>query len=191
MRLGFQDALFKSATGLHDLLKADVVIISTQARCLIDMSTFPRRRLYQAMDVVGVKSAEAIYVNLIQWKNPLTKNHSTLLIVGFHADKPAFNLPEVNSQVQKTKLPDTILLDRKTMGEYQQVIEQVEQGIETTTKIRKRTINIEGLFTLGSSFGADGHLITSDQNFFRLFPKRSAGSVSIGLIRVGNGYEAK
>ena len=66
MRLGFQDALFKSATGLHDLLKADVVIISTQARCLIDMSTFPRRRLYQAMDVVGVKSAEAIYVNPIQ-----------------------------------------------------------------------------------------------------------------------------
>ncbi|CCH65465.1 hypothetical protein RINTHM_10040 [Richelia intracellularis HM01] len=40
-----QDALFKSATGLHNLLKADAIIISTQVSCLIDMS-FPMQKIY-------------------------------------------------------------------------------------------------------------------------------------------------
>ncbi|MDJ0618653.1 MAG: ABC transporter permease DevC [Calothrix sp. MO_192.B10] len=191
MQLGFQGALFNSATRLHNLLEADVVVFSTQARNLIDMSTFPRRRLYQAMDVPGVQSSGAIYVNSIQWKNPLTKSRSNLLIIGFDPDKPAFNLPEVNSQLQKTKLPDTILLDRNTRGEYQQVVAQIEQGKKTTTEVEKRTITIGGLFTIGSSFGTDGHLMTSDQNFLRVFPRRSASSVSIGLLKVQPGYEAQ
>ncbi|MDJ0798863.1 MAG: ABC transporter permease DevC [Calothrix sp. MO_167.B12] len=189
MQLGFQGALFNSATRLHNALEADVVVFSTQARNLIDMSTFPRRRLYQAMDVPGVQSSEAIYLNNIQWKNPLTKTRSNLLIIGFDPDKPAFNLPEVNSQLQKTKLPDIILLDRNTRGEYQQVVAQVEEGKKTTTEVEKRTITIGGLFTIGSSFGTDGHLITSDQNFLRVFPRRSASSVSIGLLKVQPGYE--
>ena len=189
MQLGFQSALFNSATRLHKSLQGDIVIFSTQARNLTDMSTFTRRRLYQAMNVPGVKSVDAIYTNTIKWKNPLTRNRNNLLIVGFDPDQQVFNIPEINTQLQKTKLPDTLLLDTKTRGEYTEVISQIQQGKTVTTEVERRTVTISGLFTVGSSFGSDGHLMTSDQNFLRLFPRREAASISLGLINLKPGHD--
>ncbi|OUL26576.1 ABC transporter [Nostoc sp. T09] len=191
MQLGFQSALFDSATRLHQVLRADVVIISNQARNISFMSSFPRRRLYQAADVPGVKSAEALYTNNVTWKNPQTHRETGMLIIGFNPDQPAFNLPEVNSQLPTIKLPDTVLFDDASRGDYKQAIAQVTQGKPVTTEIDRRTISINGLFTVGASFGADGSLLTSDQNFLQLFPKRQAGSVSIGLIQLQPGYDPK
>ncbi|OUL25599.1 ABC transporter permease DevC [Nostoc sp. 106C] len=191
MQLGFQSALYDSATRLHQVLRADVVIISNQARNLSFMSSFPRRRLYQAADVPGVKSAEAMYTNNVTWKNPQTHRETGMLIIGFNPDQPAFNLLEVNRQLPTIKLPDTVLFDAASRGDYKEAIAQVAQGKPVTTEIDRRTISINGLFTVGASFGADGSLITSDQNFLQLFPKRQAGSVSIGLIQLQPGYEPK
>jgi putative ABC transport system permease protein len=82
------------------------------------------------------------------------------------------------------KLPDTFLFDRGARGDYNEAIAQLDQGKPVTTEIDRRTITIGGLFQLGASFGADGNLITSDQNFLRLFPRREAGSISLGLIQL-------
>jgi putative ABC transport system permease protein len=191
MQLGFQSALFDSATRLHQVLRADVVLVSTQARNLSFMSTFPRRRLYQAADIPGVKSAEAMYTNNVTWKNPETHRETGMLMIGFNPDQPAFNLPEVNRQLSVITLPDTVLFDAGSRGDYKKAIAQVTQGKPVTTEIDRRTISINGLFKVGASFGADGSLITSDQNFLRLFPKRDAGSVSIGLIQLKPGYDPK
>ncbi|MEM7553975.1 MAG: ABC transporter permease DevC [Cyanobacteria bacterium P01_A01_bin.84] len=191
MQFGFQSALFDSATRLHNVLDADVLIISTQARNLIDMSTFTRRRIYQAMDVEGVKSVDGLYTNTLKWKNPQTKERNTLLIVGFEPEKKVFDIPEINQQLPKTKLPDTLLFDRNTRGKYQNVLEKFKSGKTITTEVDKRTVKIGGLFTIGSSFGADGHIITSDQNFLRLFPRRDASSVSAGLIKIEPGYKSE
>jgi putative ABC transport system permease protein len=42
---------------------------------------------------------------------------------------------------------------------------------------------------LGTSFGAEGNLITSDQNFLRLFPARQAASINLGLVYLEPGYD--
>jgi len=191
MQLGFQSALYDSNTRLHRSLQADIILMSPQARNWQGLSTFSRRRLYQAEDIAGVKSADAMYVNIITWKNPNTRAQRQVQVIGFDPDRPAFNLPEVNQQLDKLKLPDTVLFDRKSRGEYKEVITQVDQGKSVTTEIERRTITVGGLFTVGASFGADGSLITSDQNFLRLFPRRDAASVSLGLIRVEPGYDPK
>ncbi|MCJ8282076.1 MAG: ABC transporter, partial [Rivularia sp. ALOHA_DT_140] len=57
MQLGFRNALFNSATQLHESLRADIVLLSPQALNLQDLSTFTRRRLFQAMDIRGVATA--------------------------------------------------------------------------------------------------------------------------------------
>ncbi|MEO0967067.1 MAG: ABC transporter permease DevC, partial [Cyanobacteria bacterium J06639_18] len=160
-----------------------------QARNLTDMSTFTRRRLYQAMSVPGVKSVDAVYTNTIKWRNPQTKNRSNLLIVGFNPDKEIFDIPAINSQKQKTKIPDTILFDTKTRGDYTKVISLVQKGKPVTTEVERRTVSISGLFTIGSSFGADGHLMTSQENFLRLFPRRESASVSLGLVNIKPGHD--
>jgi putative ABC transport system permease protein len=189
LQLGFQGALFNSATRLHKMLDADVIIYSPQALNLTAMSTFPRRRLYQAMDVMGVQSADAMYVSPITWKNPQTREKKSLLIIGFNPDRPAFNFPEVNQQIDRIKQPDTLLFDSKARGTYDKVIADVKADKTVTTEIERRTISVGGLFKLGSSFGADGHLMTSQENYLRLRPRQSQSDVNIGLLKVKAGYD--
>jgi putative ABC transport system permease protein len=189
MQSGFQTALYDSNTRLHRSLQADIILISPQARSLQSMSIFSRRRLYQAMDVPGVKSAEAMYCNHIIWKNPQTRLETGVLIIGINPDKPAFDLPEINQQLQKIKLANTVLFDRAARGEYQQAIQQIQQGKTVTTEINGSTITIGGLFTLGASFAADGSLITSANNFSKIFARQPTNSVSIGLVKVKSGYK--
>jgi putative ABC transport system permease protein len=184
MQLGFQAALFDSNTRLHRSMEADIFLISPQARNLANMSTFTRRRLFQANDMPGVKSAEPMYVNFIDWKNPETGKKNTILVAGFNPDKPAFDLPEVKSQLNKVKLPDAVLFDRAGRGDYLELIAKVDQGKSVKAEVERRTVNVSGLFKVGASFIADTTLMTSDQNFLRLFPRREAGSISIGLVKL-------
>jgi putative ABC transport system permease protein len=56
-----------------------------------------------------------------------------------------------------------------------------------STEINNRDVEIVGLYSLGTSFGIDGSIITSDLNFRRLFPDRSPSRIEIGLIRLEPG----
>ena len=187
MQLGFMNALYTTNTQYPRKIKGDIVLTSTQATNFNKPYTFPRRRLYQAMDIPGVESAEPVYVGSISWRNPQNREKTSMMVIGFDPDKSTFDLPEVNSQLDRVKIPDTVLFDRASRGEYEEVISQIEQGKPVTTEIERTTINIDGLFELGASFADDGALITSDQNFMRLFPRKQPGMVSIGVIDLEKG----
>lgn len=191
MQLGFQNALYDSNTRLSRSLQTDLVLVSPQARNMQNLSTFSRRRLYQAMDIPGVKAAEPFYANTIVWKHPQTRQETTVQLVGFNPNHAAFNLPEVNQQLDKLKLPDTVLFDRGSRGNYSETIAQVVQNKTITTEVERRTITVAGLFTLGASFGADGTLMTSDQNFLLMFPRREAASISLGLVDLAPGDDSQ
>lgn len=191
MQLGFQAALYDSTTRLHQSIRADLVLISPQGRNLMNMATFPRRRLYQSMSLTGVKSADALYINVADWKNPQTRHKTGILVVGFDPDTSVFNLPGVNENLNTIKLPDAVLFDRSSRGDYKATIAQVVQGKSVSTEVGDRKINISGLFSIGASFGADGSLITSDLNFLRIFPRRNPESVSVGLISLQPGTDPR
>ena len=185
MQLGFKDALFTTNTQYPRLVNGDIVLLSTQATNFNELYTFPRRRLYQAMDVPGVRSVEPVYIGSLNWRNPQTKEKTSMMVMGFDPERPAFNLPEVNSQLDKVKIPNTVLFDRASRGKYEEVIAQVEQGQVITTESDRNTVTIAGLFEVGASFADDGALITSDYNFLRLFPRKQQGTVSLGIINLG------
>ena len=191
MQLGFQDALYKTNTQYPRLLQTDIVLVSSQARNFNSLFTFPQRRLLQAMDIPGVKSADELYIASVEWRNPQTREKTSLLAIGQNPDQPALNLPAVNQQLDAVKMPNTLLFDKAARGDYQEVISQVEEGKPVTTEIARRTVTIAGLFELGASFGDDGAVVTSEENFLRLVPKRQPGTVSIGLINVESGYESE
>jgi putative ABC transport system permease protein len=189
MQLGFMNALYSSNTQYPRKVNGDIILTSTQATNFNRPYTFPRRRLYQAMDLPGVESAEPIYIGSTSWRNPQTQEKTSMTVIGFDPDKPAFDLPEVNSQLNKVKIPDRVLFDRASRGEYDEVISQVERGKPVTSEIERSTVTVTGLFSVGASFEDDGALITSDQNFLRLFPRKQPGMVSIGLIELQEGAD--
>ncbi len=189
MQLGFQSALFDSNTRLNRAILADVVLVSNQAKNTDNISTFTRRRLFDASDVPGVKTAEPMYISTVTWRNPQTRKKAKVQAIGFNPERPALNIPEANAQLDKIQLPDSFLFDKGARGEYKQIFAQIEAGKEVSTEVDRRTITINGLFKFGASFASDGLLISSSDNYLRLFPRQKAGSVNLGLIYIKPGYD--
>jgi putative ABC transport system permease protein len=189
-QMGFQAALFDSSVRTQQILNADAVIFSPQALNFGNLSTIPRRRLLQAQDVPGIKSAHAMYVNNVTWRNPQTRRETVIRVIGFDPDFVALNLPDMGAKMAKTKVPDVVLFDKASRGTYQEVIPKIERGDRIQTEVDRRTITLADTFAIGSSFGTDGHLVTSNGNFLRLFPRRKAESISLGILTLEPGANA-
>jgi putative ABC transport system permease protein len=110
-------------------------------------------------------------------------------VLGFDPDADVLDLPEVNAQTDKLKQVDTVLFDRGSRGRYGQTIERLARGEEIPVEAERRTLIIGGLFHLGASFGADSTLMTSDQSFLRIFPRRDPAGVSLGLLTLAPGTD--
>ncbi|RUT02830.1 ABC transporter [Dulcicalothrix desertica PCC 7102] len=188
MQLGFQSALFDSNTRLNRSILADIVLVSSQAKNTQNLSTFSRRRLFDASDIPGVKTSEPMYIGMVTWRNPQTLKRATVQAIGFNPEVPALDIPAANAQLDKIQLPNSFLFDRGARGEYKKVFESVDAGKEVTTEVDRKTITISGLFKFGASFAADGILLSSEENFLRLFPRQKASSVNVGLIYLQPGY---
>jgi putative ABC transport system permease protein len=189
IQLGFQTALYDSNTRLHQTINADLVLVSPQGRNIVNLGTFPRRRLYQALNFDEVISAKPLYTDFVEWKNPETHLKTSVLLIGFDPEKSTFLIPEVEQNLDKIKLPDVLVFDRGSRGNYRETLANLEQGKTVSTEIQDRKIKIEGLFLSGASFAADGNLMTSDLNFHRIFTRRHPSQVSAGLIKLKAGVD--
>jgi putative ABC transport system permease protein len=189
MQLGFQRALFESNTQLHRSLNADIILISPQGRNIVNLTSFPRRRLFQSLSIPGVAAATPLYTDFVDWKNPQTQLKTSILLMGIDPNRSVFNIPGVERYRQQLTLPDTLLFDDGSRGDYAKTIAAIQQGQKVPTEVGGRRVNIIALFTSGASFAADGNVITSDINFQRIFPQRRMSQVSAGLITLKPGAD--
>jgi putative ABC transport system permease protein len=83
-----------------------------------------------------------------------------------------------------------VLFDRASRPEFGPVAATLDSGKPVVTEINDREIVVVGLFEMGTSFGIDGTVITSDDNWLRLFPQRPRNEIQLGLIRLKEGRDA-
>ena len=184
MQLGFKNALFDSSVRLHKSLQGDIFILHSQTDSLVGGKSFSSRRLYEVMGVEGVKNVSPIYINVTDWKNPITKGNRRIFVVGVNPVNNLFTLPGMEETLPLIKQPDVVLFDERSRGEFGPIKQDFEAGKVVKTEVANRQITVGGLFSLGASFGADGTVVTSDLNFFRIFPTRSKGLIDVGVIQL-------
>lgn len=189
MQFGFNDALFESAVRVHEHLKGDLVLISPKSLYLVSMQSFSRRRLYQALAFDGVESIAPVYVGIGLWKNPGTRKFRNIFVLGIDPTDSVLDLPAVNKELDTLRLSDLALFDRRSRPEFGPVARMFDAGTPVVTEVSDRRISVVGLFRLGTSFGIDGSLITSDLNFLRIFKHRPPGLIDIGLIKLRPGVD--
>ncbi|MBO1052630.1 MAG: FtsX-like permease family protein [Dolichospermum sp. DET73] len=190
MQIGFQDALYSSATQVHKHLRGDLFLISSQYKSLTSTQSFPRSRLYQILGFNGIESVEPLYVQFAKLKNPINGRKYPIYILGFDPVKSIFRLPEVDQNFQLLKIPDQVFFDRAARPEFGPIAEYFQKnqpiGMEIFSYLGTigYKVKVSGLFTLGPSFGVDGNLIVSSSTFFKIFPEHRSNQIDIGLIHL-------
>ena len=188
MQIGFQDALYASATQVHKHLRGDLFLVSSQYKSLTSTQSFPRSRLYQILGFNGIASVEPLYVQFAKLKNPLNGRKYPIYVLGFDPVKSIFRLPEIDQDFQLLKIPDQVFFDRAARPEFGPIAEYFQKNKPISMEIFSYLgtvgykVKVSGLFTLGPSFGVDGNLIVSSSTFFRIFPEHRSNQVDIGSI---------
>ena len=190
MQLGFRKALFDSATRLHQAFAGDLFLISPQFDFMAQPKSFSRRRLVQASSHPNVASVSPVYLGLSLWKNPDTGKTRMIFVAGIDPSDDVLDLPGVREQRDLIRLQDVVLYDRAGRPEFGAVVAAVAAGQPVSTEVGNRRITVAGLFEMGTSFGVDACIVTSDTNFLRLFPNRQRGLIDVGVIRLRAGADA-
>lgn len=190
MQLGFQSALFDSAVRYHTKLDYDLAMISPKTDFIVQPEAFTRRRLYQALGVDGVEAVSPIYLGQARWRNPVAPAETrTIYVLGFNPEHDILSLPGIAERREDLRRSDVVLYDALSRPEFGPVAELVRRDGALETEVGTRAVSVVGLFELGTSFGIDASLVTSDLNFRRMFPERPAGLINLGLLRLEPGAD--
>jgi putative ABC transport system permease protein len=190
MQLGFRSALFESAVRFHERFDYDIALFSPDSVFIVRPQSFSIRRLYQAMGFEAVEDASPVYIFPSVWKNPWTNQRRSINTIGFHPDDALLDLPGFDEIRERLRQQDVVLFDRASRPEFGPVADAIESGERIVTEINDREIEVTGLFEMGTSFGIDGTVVTSDDNWLRLFPQRPRSEIHLGLIRLHDGVDA-
>ncbi len=189
MQMGFRDSLYGSAIMFHAHLRGELVLVNPQYEFLAHMKPFARGHLYESLGVDGVKSVTPIYVQLGEWQNLDTRAAKSILVIGFDPAHCAFDFPGVRERYTALREPDVVLFDAASRPEYGAIPARFREGRAIHAEINHRRVSIGGLYAMGTSFGYSGSVITSDQNFLRLFPDRDRDLIQVGLISLRPGAD--
>lgn len=184
-QLGVRDALFDSQVSFYSTLQGDLFLVNRLSDNLQSIKSFSRDNLYQAAGINGVASLGSLYIGQADWRNPDNRASRQIFVYGIDPNQPAFNLPEVNQRLDELKLLNRALFDRAgALPQLGDVPTLLKKENSLSVQTNDLEIKIVGLFTLGSSFSAEGNLITSNSTFLRLFSQRQANEIDVGIVKI-------
>jgi putative ABC transport system permease protein len=190
MQLGFRSALFESAVRFHERFDYDIALFSTESVFIVRPRPFSIRRLYQALGDEAVEGVSPVYIFPAVWKNPWNNVRRSITAIGLNPEDNLLMTKGFDENRLKLRQQDVVLFDSASRPEFGPVGKEFESSGPIVTELNDREIEVVGLFEMGTSFGIDGNLVTSDDNWLRLFPDRSRNEIQLGLIQLHDGEDA-
>jgi putative ABC transport system permease protein len=189
VQLGFRASLFESAVRYHQRLHYDIALFSTESSFIALPKSFSNRRLYQALGVGGVEAVSPVYIYRSFWKNPYDHQMRNALTLGIDPSDDVLDAPGVKENLHHVRRRDVVLFDGASRAELGPIAERFAAGERIETEVNDRQIEVGGIFTMGPSFGIDGSILTSADNFLRLFPERRRTQIDLGLVTIEPGRD--
>jgi len=183
LQLGFYASVPEGGLLFYNSMHFDLILASSDYVFEAQSSSFPRRRLYQALALPEVASAEALYQGSGRWLNSEGGLARDVFVFGFRPGDRIFDIAEINSQLNTLRQPDTILIDAASRFEFGPLVPGRRVEIEN------RAVTVGGTYHLGTGFVGLGVAVTSDLNFLRMFPKQELTDANLGLISLKPGAD--
>jgi putative ABC transport system permease protein len=190
MQLGFRSALFESAVRFHERLNYDIALFSTESVFIVRPQPFSSRRLYQALADESVAAVSPVHIFPGIWKNPWNNDRRSISVFGFDPEDDILDAEGFNENRQRLRQQDAVLFDIASRPEFGAVAREFDPDTGLSTELNNRKVKVVGLFKMGTSFGIDGNILTSEDNWLRLFPGRSRNDIELGLIKLKDGADA-
>jgi putative ABC transport system permease protein len=189
MQLGFRSALFESAVRYHERLNYDIALFSPDSVFIVRPQGFSIRRVYQALADEAVAEVMPVYIFPAVWKNPWNNQRRSLKAMGFDPQHDILDAEGFGEARTLLARQNVVAFDAKSRPEFGPVGDMFEQGGPFFTEINDREMQVVSIFEMGTSFGIDGTVLMSDDNWLRLFPQRSRNEVQLGLINLVPGAD--
>jgi len=189
MQLGFRAALFESAIRFHERLNYDIALFSTNSVFIVRPQPFSNRRLYQALGDEAVASVTPVHIFPGVWKNPWNNGRRSINVIGFNPEDDLLDAKGFDDYRQLLRQQDVVIFDAASRPEFGPVAEEFSLDRDLITELNDRQVQVVGLFEMGTSFGIDGSVMTSEDNWLRLFPTRSRNDIELGLINLKEGAD--
>lgn len=189
MQLGFRAALFDSSVRFHERLNYDIALFSTDSVFIVRPEEFSIRRLYQALGDPDVAEVMPVYIAPALWRNPWTHQRRTINAIGFDPQHEILKTAGFDTVRLRTAQQDAVIFDALGRPEFGHVGDTLRGGGGLSTEINARRMDLVGLFEMGPSFGIDGTVMTSDDNWLRMFPQRSRHRIQLGLLLLTEGAD--
>lgn len=190
MQLGFRSALFESAVRFHERFNYEIALFSPDSVFIVRPQPFSIRRLYQTLALEEVVEVMPVYIFPAVWKNPWNNQRRSINAVGFNPEDDLLETEGFDEIRPLLRAQDVVVFDSASRPEFGPVAATVSSEGVVTTEINDREIDVVGLFQMGTSFGIDGTILTSDDNWLRLFPDRPRNEIQLGLIDLAPGADA-
>ncbi len=189
MQLGFRSALFESAVRFQERYHYDIALFSPDSVFIVRPEAFSIRRLYQTLADPDVDKVSPVYIFPAIWKNPWDNSRRSLNLVGFDPEHDILDAPGFADARMLLRRQDSLLFDARSRPEFGPVAAQFDPRSPIVTEVNDREITVVGLFEMGTSFGIDGTVMTSDDNWLRLFPDKPRDRIHLGLLRLVPGAD--
>lgn len=189
MQLGFRAALFESTLRYHERFKYDIALFSSESVFIVRPQPFSIRRLYQSLSFEEVIDVSPVYIFPAVWKNPWTNDRRNINAMGFDPDDDILDTKGFSESLSLLRQQDVVLFDAASRPEFGPVAEVFRADEKVITEVNDREVEVVGLFEMGPSFGIDASILTSDDNWLRMFPERSRNDIQLGLIRLAEGAD--
>jgi putative ABC transport system permease protein len=189
MQLGFRSALFESAVRFQERFNYDIALFSTDSIFIVRPQPFSIRRLYQTLGDKDVEDVSPVYIFPAVWKNPWNNNRRGINAIGINPEDNLLDTQGFEENRTLLRQQDVVLFDAASRPEFGPVVNEMADRAALTTEVNDREIDVVGLFKMGTSFGIDGSIITSTDNWLRLFPDRDRNNIHLGLISLAEGAD--
>jgi putative ABC transport system permease protein len=190
-QIGFEDALYDSATVVEQRLRGDIVVVHPQSEAMFRMKAFSRRLLYRVQGHPDVVNVSSFYTGVAIWRNPWNGKERSTFVFGVDPSDDVLDVEGYAAQRGALTQADVCLFDTYSRPDFGDVGGALAKGESVVTEINNRRFTVKGTVRIGASFAADGNIIVGDANFLRLFPNRKVGAIDVGVIRLRPGANAR
>jgi len=181
MQLGFRGALFDSATNMLGAMRADLFLMHPMTDASFRPEPLPRARAYQTLADPDVAVAVPIYLAQTGWRNPETGRRRAVQLIGLDAEAGAVGFTGLAPLVEALKQPDAIAFDVRSRPEFGPIGQLFAERGPFNVQLGNRQMRLVGLVEIGPSFGADGNVVMSEQNFRRVLERRVSNTDLVAL----------